>query len=209
MAAKPLHEIGPAAPSAQSTAIGFALALAAGWCGPAGIIWAGEENVFSEEGAPYAPGLAQFGLDPERLIVVRAAKGEEALWAAEQGLALAGAVVVCVLSNHGRALTLKATRRLLLIAERHRSRCLLVRSLNEASAAWTRWRVQSAPSQAEARELGPPAFDVELVRNRAGPAGARFIVEWNADEHSLSERVAGDYLAAAVDRSLAPRRARA
>lgn len=209
MAAQPLHELGAAAPGAETAAVGFAMALAASWCGPAEIVLVGEESVFAEEGAPYAPGLTQFGLDLERLIVVRAGKREEALWAAEQGLALAGAVVVCALSDRGRALDLKATRRLLLLAERHRSRCLLLRPLNETSAAWTRWRVQSAPSQAEARELGAPAFEIELVRSRGGPAGARFVVEWNADERCLSERVARDCPAAAGDRSVAPRRARA
>jgi protein ImuA len=180
MAPQPLHEFGPAAPGAAPAALGFALALAASWAGPAGVIWAGEEGVFSETGAPYPVGLAQFGLDPARLIVVRAAKREDALWAAEQGLSAPGAVVLCALAANRKPLDLKATRRLLLFAERNRTRCLLVRPLDEASAAWTRWRVAPAPSCAEEKELGAPAFDIELVRSRAGPAGARFSLEWNA-----------------------------
>jgi len=197
MAAAPLHEFGPAAPAAEPAALGFALALAASWASRAGIIWAGEEGVFAEDGAPNPVGLAQFGLDPARLILVRAGKRDETLWAAEQGLSAPGAVVICALAARGKPLALKATRRLLLFAERNRSRCLLVRPLDEASAAWTRWRVAPAPSRAEDRELGPPAFRVDLVRNRAGPAGARFTLEWNAHARRFDAReLAGDLSAA-------------
>lgn len=190
MAGQPLHELCPADPGAEAAALGFGLGLAAAWAGQAGVVWVGEEGVFAEDGAPYPPGLVQFGLDPARLIVVRAEKREDCLWAAEQALSAPRAVVLCALGARGRALDLKATRRLLLFAERHRARCLLVRPLAEASAAWTRWRVRSAPSQAEERELGPPACEVELVRNRAGPAGARFTVEWRAHARAFAERVA-------------------
>ncbi|MBC7768835.1 MAG: hypothetical protein H7124_08605, partial [Phycisphaerales bacterium] len=149
MAGAPLHELCPAGPGAEPAALGFSLALAASWAGRAGIIWAGEEGVFAEDGAPYPVGLAQFGLDLSRLIIVRASKREEALWAAEQGLVARGAVVICALGARGKPLDLKATRRLLLFAERNGSKCLLVRPLAEASAAWTRWRVSPAPSRAE------------------------------------------------------------
>lgn len=188
MAGQPLHEFCPAGPGAEAPALGFALALAAAWTTQAGLIWAGEEGVFAEDGAPYPVGLAQFGLDPERLIVVRAQKRDEALWAAEQGLCARGAVVLCALAGDGRPLDLKATRRLLLAAERNGSRCLLVRPLTDASAAWTRWRVAAAPSQAEASELGAPAFALDLLRSRAGPSGARFVVEWSAGAHDFVER---------------------
>jgi protein ImuA len=168
--------------------IGFALALAASWAGAPGVIVAGEEGVFAEDGAPYPVGLVQFGLDPDKLIIIRAAKRDEALWAAEQGLSAGGAVVICALSAHTRPLDLKATRRLLLFAEQNGSRCLLVRPLANAGAAWTRWRVAAAPSNAEANELGPSAFELELVRSRFGPAGLRFTLEWNAGARSFTER---------------------
>ncbi|HYD89215.1 MAG TPA: hypothetical protein VEA80_17180 [Vitreimonas sp.] len=210
MASQPLHELGPADPGAEPAAIGFALCLAAAWAGKSGTIWAGEEGVFAEDGAPYPPGLAQFGLDPAGLIVVRAGKREECLWAAEQALSARGAVVVCALGARGKPLDLKATRRLLLFAERNGSKCLLVRPLADASAAWTRWRVSPAPSEAEERELGPPAYKLELIRNRAGPAGARFTIEWNAHARAFRERdVARDRSAASFDGPADPIRARA
>jgi protein ImuA len=188
MAKAALHEICPAGPGAEAAALGFCLSLAASWAGSAGLIWAGEEGLFAEDGAPYPIGLAQFGIDAAKLIVIRASKRDEALWAAEQGLAASGAVVVCALSDRGKPLDLKATRRLLLFAERNRSRCLLLRPLTDVSAAWTRWAVSPASSEAPPRELGAPAFQIELTRNRAGPAGARFSVEWNAHEHAFTER---------------------
>ena len=130
----------------------------------------------------------QYGLDPAKLIVVRAQKREEALWAAEQGLKARGGVVICALSGRGKPLELKATRRLLLFAERNGSRCLLVRPLTEVSAAWTRWRVDYAQSNGQGDEIGQPSFALELLRSRAGPAGARFILDWNADLRRLEER---------------------
>lgn len=205
MARQPLHELCPAGPGAEPAALGFALGLAVGWAGAAGIVWAGEEGLFAEEGAPYPPGLLQFGLDPARLIVVRAAKRDEVLWAAEQGLAAPGAVVICALGA-GKPLSLKTTRRLLLFAERNRAHCLLLRPLAEASAAWTRWRVSPAPSAAEERELGPPAYRVELVRNRAGASGAAFTLDWNAHDRTF---VARDPSAAPKHRSADQIRTRA
>ncbi|MDZ4693473.1 hypothetical protein [Terricaulis sp.] len=197
MAGGPLHEIGPADPGSEPAAIGFALNLAASWARQAGVIWAGEEGVFAEDGAPYSPGLAQLGLDPGRLIVIRAAKREDCLWAAEQALSARGAIVICALSGRGKPLDLKTTRRLLLFAERNGSKCLLVRPRAEASAAWTRWRVAAAPSRAEPRELGPPAYAIELMRSRGGPAGARFTIEWNAHVRAFEQRdVARDLSAA-------------
>lgn len=199
MASQPLHEFCPARPGAQMAAAGFALALAADWGATPGVIWAGEEGVFAEDGAPYPVGLRQYGLDPANLIVVRAHKREEAIWAAEQGLRARGAIVICALSERGKPLDLKATRRLLLFAERNGSRCLLVRPFTEASAAWTRWRVDYAPSNGEPDEIGQPSFALELLRSRAGPAGARFIFDWNADVRSFLERNLARDLSAAPE----------
>ncbi len=209
MAGQPLHEICPAGPGAETASLGFALGLAASWAGQAGVFLAGEAGAFAEIGAPYPPGLGAFGLDHRRLIVIAAPKREQALWAAEQALAAPGAVVVCALSGRGKPLPLKATRRLLLFAEKSGARCLLLRPQAEASAAWTRWRVAPAASLAPARELGAPAFELELVRNRAGPAGARFVVEWDGDARRFAERDLGCALSAAsADGPLDPLRAR-
>ncbi|HVY86521.1 MAG TPA: hypothetical protein VG943_15415 [Caulobacterales bacterium] len=208
MAAAALHEIGPAGAGEEAAALGMALGLAAHWSGRTGLIWAGEEAAFAEEGAPYPAGLAQFGIDPEHLLVIRARRREEALWAAEQGLAIAGAVVLCALGAQGKPLDLKATRRLLLTAERNGSRCLLLKPEDAPTAAWTRWRVEAASSRGVGRELGAPVFRATLTRNRAGPAGQSFVLEWNAHERAFRE-LALDLAAASGDRSADPVRRRA
>jgi protein ImuA len=210
MAAQPLHEIGPAGVGYEAAALGFTLALAASWVGKGALFWAGEDAAFSEEGAPYPVGLAQYGLPLDRLIVARAKKREDALWAAEQALAATGAIVVCALGAQGKPLDLKASRRLLLFAERYSSRCLLLLPENGPSAAWTRWRIAPAESNAEPDELGPPAFRAELTRNRAGPAGSSFTLDWNAYERRFAERaLARDLSAAPQDGSADPCWARA
>jgi protein ImuA len=117
-------------------------------------------------------------------------------------------VVICALAGRGKPLDLKATRRLLLFAERNHSRCLLVRPQAEASAAWTRWRVAPAPSQAEERELGSPTYALELLRNRAGPQGARFTIQWNAHARRFDD-LARDRSAASEDGPADPIRAHA
>jgi protein ImuA len=188
MTSQPLHEIGPAATGYEASALGFSLALAASWAGQAGIFWAGEETAFSEEGAPYPLGLAQYGVALDKLIVIRAKRREEALWAAEQALAAPRVVVICALGAHGKPLDLKASRRLLLFAERSHSRCLLLVPAHGPSAAWTRWSIAPAESNAPDDELGPPSFIAELTRNRAGPSGARFILDWNAHDRRFTER---------------------
>jgi protein ImuA len=195
MAGQPLHEIGPAGVGFEASALGFTLALAASWMGPAGLFWAGEDAAFAEEGAPYPVGLTQFGIALERTIVVRAKKREDALWAAEQALAATGAIVICALGAQGKPLDLKASRRLLLFAERNHSRCLLLMPENGPSAAWTRWRVASTESNAAADELGPPAFRAELTRNRAGPSGSSFTLDWNAHERRFAERIQEKHVA--------------
>lgn len=210
MAGQPLHEIGPAGPGFEAAALGFTLALAASWAGQAGLFWVGEEAAFSEEGAPYPVGLAQYGLTLDRLIVIRAKKRDDALWAAEQALAAPRAVVICALGARGKLLDLKASRRLLLFAERAQAHCLLLQPESGPSAAWTRWRIASAESNAVEDEFGPPAFAADLTRNRAGPAGARFILDWNARDRAFTDRaLAGDLSAAPLDRSVDPIRSRA
>jgi protein ImuA len=188
MAGQPLHEVGPSAPGMEAAALGFTLALAASWAGPAGVFWAGEEAAFAEEGAPYPRGLAQYGLALDKLIVIRARKREDALWAAEQALSATGAIVICALGAQGKPLDLKASRRLMLFAERNHARCLLLQPENGPSAAWTRWRIAPATSDAPDDELGLPAFRAELTRNRAGPSGASFTLHWNAHDRAFAER---------------------
>jgi hypothetical protein len=180
-----LTEICPAATGDAATAFGFALAWALTQSTGL-ILWAFPEHMEAEHGGFYAEGLAQFGVPLERVLFVRAPNQIDALWAAEQALNLPGAVALCSIAPSPKPMSLTPSRRLILLTEKYQSRCVLARFDEPlASAAWARFSVRSAPSQAEARELGAPAFDVRLTRNRAGPAGQNWRLIWNAHDHAL------------------------
>jgi protein ImuA len=214
MAVTPLHEVAPARPGDGPAALGFALAHASGWAGPAGLVlitartWSGEEGVCSPRG------LAALGLDVATVLGVRVRTGQEALWAAEQALDAPCATVVCALSD--REVDLTASRRLLLKAEKSGARAMLVRAMRGgesamASAAHTRWSVAARVSEAPWRLVGPPAWRASLVRRRGGAPGAVFDLEWLSDARAFrsARALAGDLVAASGDGSPAGRAARA
>ena len=218
--ARPVTEIVPASASDGAAALGFAL----GWGGPGtpdGLtLIAGPDFVNVELGSAYPPGLAQFGLDPARLVRVRTRTLKEALWASEQALGLSQARVLCLVPHDAR-LTLTATRRLHLAAEKSGARCVLLRfDPLSPSAAWTRWRVAAAPSHGDAGELGRPRFAVSLARRRSGESGQRWLLEWNAHDHAFTDtgratsvpdgdKVAGLVVAASLHRPAEAYRRRA
>jgi len=182
-----LHEISPAAPVHLGAACGFALALAA-LSGKAGR--SGRETLFIqtdmarfEGGAPYGLGFDLFGLPARRLLVLRARRALDALFAMEEALKCRGiASVIAELPDDSADLT--ATRRLSLAAREHDGIGLLLRhrSASMPSAAMTRWEVSA---KAGARDphggLGTTSFLLSLVKNRRGPCG-RFRVAWSHHE---------------------------
>jgi protein ImuA len=131
----------------------------------------------------YAPGLAAFGVDPDRLLIARAGDDAAVLWALEEALrcpALAGA-----LGEVGR-LDRTAARRLQLAAEAGGvfgltllRRRVAPRGRSEPSAAGTRWRV-GARAGGGASDGGPgrARWRLELLRCRGRPP-ADFEVEWD------------------------------
>jgi protein ImuA len=188
---------------------GFLLGAAQG-LSPRLLVWVREAGV--DGGAPYAPGLSQFGIDLSRLIVIEARRRAEALWAAEEGLKQTGAVVLLELGARGKPLDLLITRRLALAAQTHATTVLALRGDASAmvpppSAAWTRWRIRTARSRGEHRdEAGAPTLEAELFRHRGGEH-RRFLLEWT-DGAFRAEALGGDLAAPAVDgQAEAPRRA--
>jgi protein ImuA len=188
LAGAPLNEILPVAPADHAAALGFALAWALMAAKENVIFWAAPEQDFFEDGLPNAEGLSQFGLDLDRLIMVRAASRDDALWATEQALATPEITALCAISPSKKLLNLTATRRLLLTAERHKTRCILLRLDGAgASAAWSRWSISAAPSQGAERELGAPMFAAHLARNRTGPSGLHFNLQWDINRHAFHD----------------------
>jgi protein ImuA len=182
----PLNEIMPQSPGDHAAALGFALGWAMMAARDGMVFWAAPEADFFEDGLPNAEGLAQFGVDLDRLLMVRAQSQMDALWATEEALAIPQSITLCTVTYNRKPLNLLTTRRLLLAAERHKTRCILLR-LDKAgtSAAWSRWSISSGPSQGEGRELGAPAFAANLVRSRAGPGNLNFNLTWDIHNHAF------------------------
>lgn len=129
-----------------------------------------------------APGHGLVGMVPDALGLLRAAV--DALRC--PGL---GAVIV---ESWGamRELDLTASRRLALAAEKSGVPLLLLRIEAEPvpSAAQTRWQVAAAPSQAlPGNAPGNPVFNVTLLRQRSGPCGLSWRLEWDRDRCLFSE----------------------
>ena len=198
-----LHEI--VAADAGAAAIGFSAALLAGLAGGDGsVVWCRRDPGLHGVSL-YGPGVAAFGLDPRRLLLVQARREIEVLWSMEESLR-SGAVST-VLGEVTVTVPPIASRRLQLAAEIGSVTGLLLRSPGAALAAGsatTRWRVTSAPSSLAITPRGPPLpagegwgedfrprirWRLELLRcPSAAPAG--WLLDWCDETHRL--RVAAE-----------------
>jgi protein ImuA len=153
------------------------------------LVWIRQNFAEIESGALSMAGLAELGLDPRRVVTVRAADVDAALRTAADALACdaLGAVVLEVWGEV-RQFDLVASRKLTLAAQASGVTGLLLRvaAQPQPSTAETRWIVRAAHSPPAATAApgsawGAPVFDAQLVRNRHGPVG-RWIMEWKCDE---------------------------
>jgi protein ImuA len=187
-----LHEIFAANPADEGSAMGFAamatIRLLHGQEGDPdkkSILWLREEKVQRHAGL-YGPGLAEIGLDPAR-VILGVLPDVKALLRASADILRSGAVgaLILELSGNPPLLDLTVSRRLALAAERSGITPLLLRLRGATpmpSAAQTRWGIGAAPSvPLEAGAPGLPALSVSLLRQRGGPAGFDWILEWNRD----------------------------
>ncbi len=186
------HEVYAATGADAVAALGLALAMARAAAGDKPLLLVRDGATARETGALHGPGLAAFGLDPRRIILLEARDGLAALQGALEGARTPalGAVVVA-LFGEVRALDLTASRRLALAAERSGAPVLLVRAGAQPrpSAAESRFEARAAPSRAlPANAPGPPAFAAILLRHRQGLAPQAWHLEWNRDAHRLDSR---------------------
>jgi protein ImuA len=135
----------------------------------------------------HAPGLPGFGVDPARLIFVRADKDPEVLNAMEAALRTRGVAGVVA---EAETVDLAAGKRLQLACEQGGATGLLIRRRMfgaprrnlerraEGSAATTRWRISSSPSEPDEPGLGLPRWAARLERCRGGRSGG-WIMEAN------------------------------
>lgn len=182
-----LHEMFAVEGDDAGAAAGFALMLALRARPPgSAVLWLRTEAAERRSGRLYAPGMAELGLDPNRLVLGVLPDEVALLKSAVDGVRCTelGAVVIECRGNP-RALDLTASRRLSVAAEKSGVTALMLRidAQPVPSAADTRWAVRSAESVAlEANAPGHTMIEIELLRRRAGPAGMRWRVEWDRDQ---------------------------
>jgi protein ImuA len=188
-----LHETFAASADDAGAAAGFTCLLASLSSRDRPVVWLREAEV-EARARLHAPGLADLGLDPARLLLAVPRTPLDLLRAAAEVVRCTPAgVAVIELWRSPRPLDLTASRRLAVAAEASGVTALLLRIAAEPapSAAQTRWRVAAAPSAAlPANAPGRPAFDLDLVRQRGGPEGLGWQVEWNRDARILVDPAA-------------------
>ncbi len=185
-----LHEISAAGEAHLATAAGFALAVASRGTRKS-TVWIAEDMALAESGAPYGPGLESFGLAPERLLTVAAARTRDLLWAMEEALRCRAVSAVIGELRHSD-IDMVAVRRLSLAASESGALALLLRAAppNDTSTAATRWIVGAAPDA---------SFTARLTRNRRGPLGA-WTLQWSDDDGFVLATPAQPVAAPAADR---------
>jgi len=180
-----------------TAATGFITGLASRMTARRPLLWVRQDFSDVEAGALSMSGLAELGLDPRRVVMVRAADVETALRTSADALACdALGAVVLELWGETKQFDLVASRKLTLAAQASGVTGLLLRMAAQPlpSTAETRWMLRAAHSPPGAASMpaalwsawGAPRFDAELLRNRQGPVG-RWIMEWKSDECLFSE----------------------
>jgi protein ImuA len=176
-----LHEIGVAGIDTETGALpaAFVTALLARIDPDRPVFWIASADDL------HPPGLLAYGLDPNRLILVRPGKDVDALASMEVALreGVAGAVVGEV-GQFGRT----GSRRLQLACLRHGTTGFVLRRWpygrrtmdREASVAVTRWLLTPMPSAKDGKDPGLPRWHVALTHARGGRPG-EWIMEASDD----------------------------
>jgi protein ImuA len=192
-----LEEVAAAEPADWGAAFAFALDRIAAAPDPRPIALVITKAWMRERGRPYARGLARLGADPGRLILVRAERDVQALWALEETLksgAVAGAVGTVEQADF------VAGRRLDFAARSGKACGVLLRAkaAEDLSAARVRWRIGALPSVADrfdARAPGLMRWRAQVVRRRDGTPA---VFEWEQSDATprlrLAAGLAGDGL---------------
>lgn len=208
-----LHELFGQAQDDSGSAGGFAAMLASRIAGadptPATIFWLREASAERRGGCLHAPGLAELGLDPGRVVLGVLDDPASLLKVANDVVRCPDvAVAVIELWREPRVLDLTASRRLTVAAEASGVTVLMLRAEAEPSpsAAHTRWSVAAAaaaPLDAEAP--GHPTLDIHLLRQRGGRADLSWRVEWDRDAKIFRDAaLSGALLATSGGGPLAP-----
>lgn len=191
-----VHEVYAAQPEDAPSAAALALALATAMTaaernrnGP--VMWLRSTRAVRHGGIVQASGWTELGGTPDRALLAVVPDAIALLRASVDALRCAalGAVIV---EHWGtmRELDLTASRRLMLAARQSGVPLFVVRADADPvpSAALTRWEVAAAPSRAlPGNAPGFPTFDITLLRQRSGPSGLDWRLEWDRDRTEFRE----------------------
>ena len=196
-----VHEVMADAYGDMGAAIGFAAALAARASfqaqgtasGHEGlIVWCQQGWGSYDLGELYGPGLAAFGIDPTRLLLVNPAREPDMLWALEECVrAGVFTAVVGEIPATSRHFNLRASRRLHLGAEDTDTPLILLRGHGNSlspSAALTRWRVATMPAgtAVNAGAIEMPCWQVELEKCKGGALFSSSLA-WSSHKRAFVE----------------------
>lgn len=196
-----VHEIYAAQADDAAAITGFAVIIATGMAEEKRqILWLRSRRCLGRGGILQANGWAQLGGLPGNGLLAVVPDTLTLLRAATDALR-SGALGAVVAEDWGRMreLDFTASRRLALAAEKSGVPLFLLRVDGEpvTSAAQTRWQVASAPSQAlPGNAPGMPTFDLELLRQRSGPSGLSWRLEWDRDRRKFREQTLSGAVAA-------------
>ncbi len=185
-----IHEILSEAYGDLPSSFGFCTALATRFMAArhAGFVpWCSDRSARLDFGPLYGPGIAAFGIDPSRLVLVDTAKVHDLLWALEQAVRLPGLAAVVGNIGNAQAYDLTASRRLQLASAQSGVPLLLLRGHGGdgamaagvmTSAAATRWRI--AAHRASRRPGGVSAAWTVRLEKARGVAPRQWQVAWDA-----------------------------
>ena len=190
-----LHELRSPLARDIGAATGFVLGLAAramqaGRGGRHGVVWVTDPATRVDAGGLFPAGLAQYGLDPSSLTIVEPGDLQGAMWAADEASGCNGlAALIFQIKGNPARFDMTATRRLMVHARTSGVLALILRQSGEeeASAAATRWRVNTEMSGADdsfERGVGAMRLSLTLERNRAGRTG-QWLLAWNPRDRSF------------------------
>lgn len=191
-----VHEFYAAEADDVAATAGFAMALAAGMTADGAydrrsVLWLRARRSIGLGGVLQAYGWAELGGMPDEGLFAVVPDTLTLLRTAVDALRCSalGAVVV---EGWGkmRELDLTASRRLSLAAGASGTPLFLLRidAQPTPSAAQTRWQVAAAPSRAlPGNAPGRPTFDISLLRQRSGPFGLDWRLEWDRDQRMFRD----------------------
>jgi protein ImuA len=159
------------------------------------LLWISDAVGTLEAGRPYAPGLKDFGLKPERFFHAAPRKLEDALWLAEAAIESAAfSAVVFEVRGNPLHFGLTESRRLSLRARAVHRPLFLVRQAGEEEASSAAFRLHVEPAPSDLRPLpdgsklsvsiGNPIFRLTLEKSR-NPAPLSFLLEWIPHEREF------------------------